>query len=193
MGKKLVMSRKRILIIATVVVLFFVIAGGLFIWVRFYMTPPEAPAGQSELDKAAASSKQAAADGKLRDTAAQDIKSNNAAAAQKTYDAAIKNEASIERKTLLYIDLSGVYYDAGQYDQAIAVAKTAEAANSDKFLIADWLSRIYEDQKDYIQAAKYYKIAGQSANSPQNKTAINKAYYDGKADEMTKLAAGGTQ
>ena len=191
MQMKIVWSKKRIVLVAVIIGVVLLAIGGMIFWIETHKVPAEPAASQSDTSKAAAAAKQAEADGKLRDTAAQDIKGNNSAAAQKTYQKAIDSESSIERKTLLYIDLSGVYYAAGQYDQAFAVAKQAEATNPDKFLIADWLSRLYEDQKNYAQAAAYYRLAGESATSSQNKTALTKDYYDTQADRVTKLANGG--
>lgn len=126
-------------------------------------------------------------DGELRQKAFEDVNNSNLAAAADTYNAAIAAETSQERKTELAIDLSGVYYAAGEYDKAFEAMKEAEASNPDKFLVSDWLSRLHEDRKDYAQSERYYRLAGEWANSPQNKTGLNKNYYNSEADRVSKL------
>lgn len=146
---------------------------------------PGASGDKTQID---ASIKQAEKDGKLREEAAAKIKGNSTADANDLYQEAIDAEASAERKTRLYIDLSGVYYAAGKYKEAFDIMDKADEVNPDKFLLADWLSRLYEDQKNYLKAAEYYKLAGEWTTSKQNITALDKSYFEGKAAEMTKLA-----
>lgn len=190
--RKISWSKKRITLIVSVGVILAVAIGGMVFWLVTQHAPNSEPvAKQSDTERAAAAAKQAESDGKLREAASNDIKNNNTAGAQKSYQTAIDSEASIVRKTQLYIDLSGVYYAAGQYDQAFTVAKIAENLNPDKFLVADWLARLYEDRKDYTQAVAYYRLAGQWANSTQNQTAITKDMYNAEAARVEKLAAGG--
>ena len=68
---------------------------------------------------------------------------------KKQYRTLIDAESDIERKTVMMIDWSGVLYAAGYHQEAIAVAKEAESLNEDRFLVADWLSRVYEYEKKY--------------------------------------------
>lgn len=157
-------------------------------WIMSNQVKKEGDASQAKRDEANKRAKQAEEDGKLQAEAAKQISGNNVAAADKLYQQAITAADSEERKTLLYIDLSAVYYREKKYPQAFEAAKKAEALNPDKFLIADWLSRLYEDQKEYKTAEKYYRMAAESASSPQNKTALDKAYYEAEADRVAKLA-----
>jgi len=178
--------------IATVLVL--AAAGAMVAWVILGIPAREEPlAKQSDVEKAEQDAKRAEQDGKLQETASKDIQAKNVANAEKVYQEAISGEATAERKTLLYIDLSGLYYKAGLFKEAFAAAEKADQINPDKFLMADWLSRLYEDQENYVKAAEYYRLAGKWATSPQNKTAIGKTYFEDKADEMTKLAKGTRQ
>lgn len=182
-------TRKRIVLagVAGVLVLAAVVA--MVAWVIMSIPSREEPvAKQTDIEKAERDAKQAEADGKLQETASKNIQAKNFVEAEKVYQEAAKGEATAERKTLLYIDLSGLYYKAGLFKEAFAAAEKADQINPDKFLMADWLSRLYEDQKNYVKAAEYYTLAGKWATSPQNKTAIGKTYYEGKATEMTKLA-----
>jgi tetratricopeptide (TPR) repeat protein len=166
------------------------IAGGVYYWTQLRQVGGEPTVKQEDVDKSAAAAQQSKSDGALRDEATTALKSNNTAAAQKSYQTAIDSEKTVERKTLLYIDLSGVYYAQGRSQEAFDVMKQADAINADKFLIADWLSRLYEDQQNYPKAAQYYKLAGEWAESKQNKVALDKAYYDEQATRMTRLAEG---
>lgn len=189
--KRAFWTKRNIAIITTVLIVLAVGIGAMVWWMMSQRITSSEPSPDIDAAKAAAEVKQTEADGKLRDTAAEELKNNQAAKADEIYQEAIDAETTVERKTRLYLDLSGVYYAAKQYDEAFEAAKKAENLNPDKFLVADWLSRLYEDQKNYTQAAAYYKLAGEWADSAQNKTALDKAYYDGKAAEMTKLANGG--
>lgn len=130
---------------------------------------------------------QAKRDGAIRADALAAIKEGDAAEAEEVYAKAIASEEDTARKVQLYIDQSGVLYDAGNVKEAIAVAKRAEALTNDKYLIADWLSRLYEDQKKYKLAAEYYALAGEWATSETNRTSLDKEYYDSQAARVTAL------
>ena len=125
--------------------------------------------------------RQAQHESEIRADAEQAIANGDMATADKIYDDVIQVETNIEQKLQLYIDHSNVLYTAGKYSEAIDVAKRAESVGDDKYLVADWLSRIYEDQKQYRLAADYYTLAGKWASSPMNKTQSNQEYYDRQA------------
>jgi tetratricopeptide (TPR) repeat protein len=126
-------------------------------------------------------------DGQLHDNAAESAKKGDTAKVAQLYDEAVANESDINRKVQLYVDQSNVLYTAGRFAEAFEAAKKAEGLSKDKFVAADWLSRIYEDQKDYVNAAKYYTLAGQWATSPQNVYKLTKVYYDREAARVTAL------
>jgi len=130
---------------------------------------------------------QAKRDSAIHDSAQAAISNRDVAGAEKVYADEIASVKETTRKVQLYIAQSGLLYDNGDPKAAIAAAKAAEAISDDKFLIADWLSRIYEDQKQYALAAQYYTLAGQWATSPTNLTALDKAYYDQQAARVTEL------
>ncbi|OGL22662.1 hypothetical protein A2707_05110 [Candidatus Saccharibacteria bacterium RIFCSPHIGHO2_01_FULL_45_15] len=199
MSKKIKRERRerqtRTKVIITIIAVLLVVGlsiGGFFVW-RSYQaaqngTDDESGApSDADIARARESFKQSRDDGDLRQKAFEEVGNNDTDAANKVYQQAIAAETSQERKTELAIDLSGVYYAAGQYDKAFAAMKEVEVSNPDKFLVADWLSRLYEDQKDYSNAAKYYRLAGEWAKSPQNKTGIEKSFYDAEADRVSKL------
>lgn len=187
-------TKKRIVLASAVGLLVVATATALVVWVIMSTPGREEPqAKQTDIEKAEKDTKQAEADGKLQETASKSIQSKDLVGADNVYQEAVKGEATAERKTLLYIDLSGLYYKAGLFKEAFATAEKADQINPDKFLMADWLSRLYEDQKNYVKAAEYYTLAGKWATSPQNKTAIGKSYYDDKAAEMARLAKGTTK
>ncbi len=126
-------------------------------------------------------------DGAIRDSAAQALEQGNADRANQVYQSAIQSENDTTRKIKLTLDQSALLYDAGKYTEAINVAKGAESYSDDQFLVADWLSRLYEDQKQYALAAQYYTLAGKWAKSPTNKTALTKGYYDSQAARVSAL------
>lgn len=155
---------------------------------------PKDPEGKTEPQATVdARVAQAEQDGKLRDTATAEAEKGDVKKVEQLYAQAIASESDTIRKIQLYVDQSGVLYAAGKYAEAFEAAKQAEGLSSDKFLAADWLSRLYEDQKDYVNAAKYYRLAGQWASSPQNQTGITKATYDKEAERVSKLTPGGAQ
>lgn len=131
--------------------------------------------------------KQSERDGAIRDAARDAIKEGNTASAAEVYANEIKAETDTVRKIELYIDQSASLYDAGYAKESIAVAKKAEPLSDDKFLVADWLSRLYEDQKQYALAATYYKLAGKWSDSPTNEAKLDKAYYDAEATRVGEL------
>lgn len=180
-------TRRNLLIAGGSAAIFILVVVAMLVWV---LQPRQAddPSPAIDAQKAAAEVRQAEADGKLRSDAASRIKDNKGSAAAQLYQQAVDAEQTAARKTRLYLDLSGVYYAAKQYQEAFDAAAKAEAVNPDKFLAADWLSRLYEDQKNYAKAAEYYRLAGEWADSEQNITALEKPYYDGKGAAMDKLA-----
>lgn len=132
--------------------------------------------------------KRAQRDGAIRDNAEKAIELGDLEKAAEIYSSAIQSEQDTARKVQLYLDRSGLLYAANKHDEAIAVAREAESIGNDKFLVADWLSRIYEDRRQYKQAAQYYTLAGKWAKSPTNKTGFGKNHYDSEAARVLVLA-----
>lgn len=107
--------------------------------------------------------------------------------ANEVFKEAIESEKDIEQKIRLYLDQSALLYSKGKTKEAIAVAKRAEPLSEDKFLVADWLARLYEDQKEYKLAEKYYRLAAEWAHSDTNRAAMSKEYYERRAVQVAAL------
>lgn len=140
--------------------------------------------------KREANVKRSQRDSAVLDEATDAIEEGNAEKANEVYEAAIESEEDTARKVKLAIDQSRLFYYAGKVDEAIRVAKEAENLGDDKFLIAFWLARVYEDQKQYKLAADYYVLAGKWATSDTNKTKLKKEYFDTQASRTSTLAGG---
>ena len=123
--------------------------------------------------------------GEIRDSAVAAIRSGNIAKANKAYASAIASESDVAYKTELYSDQSQTLYYTGNVDEAIKIALQAVAALEDKYLLADWLGRMYEDQKQYANAAHYYTLAGKWVTSPTNEALFDKAYYDAQVARVS--------
>lgn len=171
--------RLSILIAGGILVLVLITAGIGLYFSGILVTESRAEEEPEEMAKARIA--QTEQDGKLRDSASKEVASGNVSGAEKLYEDAIAKEAESTRKIELAIDQSEVLYAAGKYSEAIAVAKKAEGVSEQKFLIADWLARVYEDQKQYNLSAEYYRLAAKSAGSPQNQTGITSDMYEKEA------------
>lgn len=126
-------------------------------------------------------------EGLVRDKAEQAVDKGDFAEVTDIYKSAINSENDTVKKVQLYLDQSQVLYAAGKYDEAIAVARQAEAIGTDQFLVGDWLSRLYEDQKQYAKAAEYYTLAAKWAKSSTNKVGFNESYYKSNAQRVSAL------
>lgn len=179
---------KRVLIIGGVLLLIIVVSCVLLLIAS--QKQVDFDSGLTNEQKAIrdANVKQTQREGAIRDSAADAIEKGDSTKATDVYTEAIKSEKDVTKKIQLYIDQSGVLYAAGKHKQAISVAQEAETVSDDKYLVADWLSRLYEDQKEYKLAADYYKMAGKWATSKTNKTRLNQAYYDRQAVRVLALA-----
>jgi tetratricopeptide (TPR) repeat protein len=176
--------KKKVVAIGLVAIIVLSLGAGAL----FYFLRPD-PEGQiSEQDKELidASTLRTQEDGKLREKAKEELKSSSPEKAGVVYQQAADNTADVNRKVELYVELANVYYDAGKSSDAIDSAKKALDLTNDKFLAADWLSRAYEDQKNYPEAIKYYQLAGEWVLSPQNELRFDKGYYD---KQITRVQA----
>ena len=152
---------------------------------RGELTEEATPEEQADIDAAVKRTKDA---GKLSEQAEAELKATgDPEKAAAVYERAVADTAEVERKIELYIDLAKVYHRSGNVEEAVKAAKKAEGLSSDKFLAADWLGRMYEHEKDYANAATYYKIAGTMVASPQNVYNFDKERYDAAVDRVTRL------
>lgn len=169
--------QKRVIVIVIVVALIVIVSVAVALF--FIMKQSR---GNDQMPPAIAKDvENAKKSGQVRDKAQKEIARGDTKAASQSYDDAIRAEPDMTRKIKLAIDQSEVLFNAGKYDEAFDAAKKGEAITSDKYLIADWLSRLYEQHGDLQQAANYYILAGQWASSPTNVSGLDKAYYDGEA------------
>ena len=122
--------------------------------------------------------------GTIRDKAIAQIDTGDTEGANRTYEAAIEAEKNVIKKTSLMIDQSEVLFNAGKQKEAIAVAKKAETLGDDKYLGADWLARVYEQQGNAQESARYYRLAGQWASSKTNVSGFDAAYYEAEAKRV---------
>lgn len=186
----------RTKVIATIGLLFVII-----VIVLIYLVGATNPSASNETDefgltatqkaKRDADVRQRQREGLIRDKAEQAINKGDFDEVTDIYKSAINAENDTVKKVQLYLDQSQVLYVAGKYDEAIAVARQAEAIGTDQFLVGDWLSRLYEHQKQYAKAAEYYNLAAKWANSPTNKVGFKEAYYKSEAQRVSALV--GTQ
>lgn len=167
-----------------------VVVGALLAVVLLLARPQDDTVSMLTADEQASRDKrirQGERDAAIREDASQAAQNGDTEGVIKAYESAIDSEEETARKVQLYIDQSEVFYDVGGVENAIESAKKAETLTDDKYLIADWLSRVYEDQGRYQLAAEYYKLAGEWADSPTNKTGLDKAYYDAQAARVAGL------
>ncbi len=188
--RKHMSGRKKLVLFGGGGLVLVLMAVAVFLWITTQSSREESAIVLTEAEKKAHKEhvEQVERDGAVRDSARDAIKDGDLAAAAEVYDNEIKTETDTVRKIQLYIDQSASLYDAGNAKEAIAVAKKAEPLSDDKFLVADWLSRIYEDQKQYALAATYYTLAGKWSDSSTNEAKLDKAYYDAEATRVGKLA-----
>jgi tetratricopeptide (TPR) repeat protein len=126
-------------------------------------------------------------DSQVYTIAAQALEQSDTEKVAAIYQLVVNTETTTTRKVQLLLDEADMLYTRGHASDAIKIAQDADKLSDDKFLVADWFSRIYEDQKQYAQAAKYYTLAGKWASSSTNVKQFPKSYYDEQAARVTKL------
>lgn len=124
----------------------------------------------------------------LRKLANQALASGDARTVGSIYDEAVDAELNVPDKVELRLDQAKLLYGKGLHDEAITVAKSAEALGDDQYMIADWLSRIYERRKEYDEAARYYALASRWVQSPTNQLGFTKQHYDKQVERVQGLA-----
>jgi tetratricopeptide (TPR) repeat protein len=125
---------------------------------------------------------------KAMTTAAAAIENGDDKKADNIYQQALSAEKDSTKKVELAINQSKLLNLGGKYDQAVDVAKKAEDYSDDKYLISDWLGRLYAIGKDYDNAATYYAKAETLAGSKTNEGGYTKQYYADKVAMMKSLS-----
>lgn len=116
------------------------------------------------------------------------IDSGDSKKAGEVYEQAIAAEPDPTKKVELAIDYSTTLNSAGKFDDALAVAKKAEAYSDDKYLIMRWLALLNEFGKRYEESATYYEKTSELTASPSNKGKYSKAFYVREAARVRALA-----
>lgn len=185
---------KRTKVVALIVVVFLLIIAVLIYLVDATskkpdpVSDPDAGLTAEQKAKRDANVRQAQREGTIRDSAKEALNKGDLGRVTEIYKDAIDAESETAKKVQLYKDKSRVLYDAGRYEEAIAVAREGEAISDDKFLLADWLYQIYAHQRQYAKAAFYAKLAAEWVDSPMNKIGYDADFYNKEAQRMTKLA-----
>lgn len=104
------------------------------------------------------------------------------------YEQAIAVEPDPTGKVRLAIDYSRILNSQRKGDEALRVAEEAESYSDDKYLISDWLGQLYELNKRYDDAIKYYTQAGERTDSVTNDKGFDKQFYDSKVIRLKALA-----
>lgn len=115
------------------------------------------------------------------------IDSGDSKKAGNIYEQAIQAEPDPTKKVELAIDYSTTLNSAGKFDEALAVAKKAEAYSTDKYLITRWLALLNEFGKRYEESATYYEKTGDLISSPNNKGRYTKEFYLREAARVRAL------
>lgn len=180
--------RKRAVIVASIVVLIVAIVSAVLVFVsKQKKIDVESGVTASQKAQRDAAVQQVQHDGNIRDDEAKAIERGDIAGANAIYEKALAAENNPSRKVQLAIDYSGELYNASKYAEAIDIAKKAESMSDDKYLIADWLSRVYEDQRQYSLAAQYYTLAAEWSSSPTNQAQLTKKHYVDQSARMSAL------
>ena len=83
---------------------------------------------------------------------------NDTNGAKAAYDNAIKQTSDASQKATLLVGDASIFYDNGEYDQALTIAKQAEAIKLDVGLAA-FIAEIYRIKGDSQNAILYYQKA----------------------------------
>lgn len=163
------------------------VIGGYYTWQYFVnQMPQEGELTEAEQQEVKAYQAKKDEEIEFRIGVSEALESGDEAAMQKV-EGQIAAEAEAARKVEMYVELSNIYFDQGKVAESLAAAKKAEDASGDKFLVADWLSRVYEYQHDYSKAIYYYDLAGKHAQSPQNSTRLDATYYENQVKRLRTM------
>ena len=90
---------------------------------------------------------------------AQKLANNGDIEAAKTaYDKSIEETTDPVQKSAVTLSKANLYFNNGDYDEALTVALTAETANKSS-MVEQYIAQIYEKKNDSKNAIKYYQNA----------------------------------
>lgn len=119
-----------------------------------------------------------------RKSAIDALDSGNTNEAEAAYKQAIAAEPDGAKKVEIAVDYSRILSEAKKYDRALEVAKTAESYSNDKYLISDWLARLYTMMGRKQDAIVAYKKALSLRESPANIARYTEKYYNDRIKEL---------
>ena len=174
-------ARKKSLII--IVILLVVIGGSVGVWMylRAQGQKQDTPAVVANTDNQVAD--------KLDKTDQTVSDANNLAdngdinGAKGMYNNAIQQTSDLDQRKTLLIGEASTYYNDGDYDQALTIAKQAESISLDANL-AGLIAEIYRVKGDTQNAILYYNkaIALTDKSNPENDHTL---FYQGEIDGLT--------
>jgi tetratricopeptide (TPR) repeat protein len=168
--RKRLSKRKKLIVIGAVVIL--LIAIGLGVWFLIQSQKPKVTIIPRTTDQI----NQVVTDA---DTLAS---SGNIAGAKAAYSQAIDQTSDATQKSYLLISDASLYYEEGNYDQAIILAKQAESYKLDEN-VASMMAEIYKTKGDKQNAIVYYKKAIDLTDKTSEMN-DNTLYYQNEIDVL---------
>lgn len=168
-------ARKKWLIIIVVVIL--VVGGGVGGWLYLSKSDSKKPAINVPIVTRTTDQIQ-------QITVAADAKANSGdvSGGQAAYDAAVQQTSNPDQKSYLLIGEASLYYDAGNYDQALVLAKQAESYKLDEN-VASMMAEMYKMKGDKQNAIIYYQKSI-SLIDKANPIDDNTQYYQNEIDAL---------
>jgi tetratricopeptide (TPR) repeat protein len=152
MAKRVVRERLYVIVGVVVLVVVLVFAIGVVLWQK---DREKASTDRPKTTLTKEEAEQERLSRQVEDTKAEELKK------------AILAETDKQTKATQLNDLMLIYFNRGEYDQALSLAKESEATYPTA-LSAGALGDVYFAQKDYDQAVKYYELAMERSEKPTN-------------------------
>ncbi len=119
---------------------------------------------------------------------AQDLIDNgDTTSAQNLYADAIKTTSDASQKSDLLINQASIYYNDGNYDQALSSAKAAEAAY-DNENVAQFIAHVYESKGNKVKAIEYFKKAISLVDKTLETASDTVVLYQSSIDDLNGVA-----
>lgn len=105
-------------------------------------------------------------------------------AANAAYEAAINGTSNPYEKSVFLVSKATLAFNAGKYNDALVVAKQAEAVNKNS-AVTSFIAQIYEKLGDNKKAAEYYQNTIGLLNKSDPMVKADTEYYQVKVKELT--------